>query len=355
MTANRKLYRSDEKGGFEFSSDRRSGEVRIPNYVYDLWMPLLGIEVIGVYAVYCRLEREGAVKGITQADLARCLKIGARRLNDINGILAQHGFITVEKPQGYDRYKHYTTKITVKDPPSHVTADQINAHDEGRKTTKYQPLTLWLVAGSEMSNDFSPEVNEHLDEMSNDNAKIASLGLHPVEDCTAPPKSESLPPLSGSSKEVDAAIFDGKSPEPPTPSSARPPSPLPPNYARMEADLGVKHPLITAYETAFDENPPINTERNVKNRQLAHTLAKQGYTPEQVTACVRSKVRAGKLDYPFAWLAGDLPAFIRRQKPVKAPTTSPAPVEHVTPMTAEEWAAAVNSPEFKALKLKVAQ
>jgi len=157
------------------------------------------------------------------------------------------------------------------------------------------------------------------------------------------------------SKEVGTAIFDGKAPEPLTPSAARPPSPLPLNYARLQADTGQKHPIITAYESAFEENPPLNTERNAKHQQLAHTLARQGYTPEQVTACVRSKLRTGKSDYAFSWLAQDLPAFVRGQKPAKVPTTSPAPVENITPMTAEEWAAAVNSPEFKALRLKVAQ
>lgn len=37
-----KLYDITEDGGIRFVTRRRAGEVRIPNYVYDIWMPLLG-------------------------------------------------------------------------------------------------------------------------------------------------------------------------------------------------------------------------------------------------------------------------------------------------------------------------
>lgn len=193
----KKLYQMDERGGVTFESDRRPGEVRIPNYVYDLWMPLLGIEVIGVYAVYCRLEREDSVKGMTQADIARFCKIGVRRLNDINDLLEKHGFISVQKPEGISRIKHFTTKITVKDAPTSIPAKEIELHDADRKTTKYRPLTAWLVASEksndisyEKSNDISGNVKRHLDEKSNDNAKIATPILQPLEIATPILKKE---------------------------------------------------------------------------------------------------------------------------------------------------------------------
>jgi hypothetical protein len=137
----RKLYRKTEQGGIRFTS-QRMGHVRIPNYVYDLWLPLLGAKAIGVYGVYCRLEREGTVKAISQADIARACRIGKAALDSINEALVECGFIIMDKPDGHRRLMHWTTEITVLDPPTQISAELIERYG----TESYQALSAWLVA-----------------------------------------------------------------------------------------------------------------------------------------------------------------------------------------------------------------
>lgn len=136
-----KIYHIDESGNIAFRSERKSGEVRIPNYVYDLWLPLLGIEAIGVYTLYCRLEREETVKAITQDRIARLCKMGKVKLREINDRLQECGFITVKVPKGRARANHHTTEIVVKDPPSQVDAVLIRTY---QSDSGYEPLTTWL-------------------------------------------------------------------------------------------------------------------------------------------------------------------------------------------------------------------
>ena len=116
-----KLYHPTANGGIQFRSERKPGDVRIPNYVYDLWMPLLGAEAIGVYAVYCRLEMGGSVKKITLGELANACRIGKGKLDEINDRLQTCGFIKIVKPTGAARLMHWTTEITVLDPPMTVS------------------------------------------------------------------------------------------------------------------------------------------------------------------------------------------------------------------------------------------
>lgn len=138
-----KPYSFTEEGGILFRSTRTVWDVRIPSWVYDLWMPLLGAEAMGVYTLYCRLEMYGAVRKISLRDLATAFRIGYKRLNDIHDMLQDCGFITVNKPQGLRRVKHWTTEIQVHDPAQHIPIGIIEKyqHPQG-----YKPVTTWLVA-----------------------------------------------------------------------------------------------------------------------------------------------------------------------------------------------------------------
>jgi hypothetical protein len=138
MTTVRRLYQQRD-GVTSVVPEARMGEVRVPNYVYDLWMPLLGVEAIGVYAVYLRLMRGRVVKGIAQADIARACRVGNRRLAIINQTLEQCGFIAVSKPTGADRVQHFTTEITVNEAPCQISQATINTFYTNEKST-YQPL-----------------------------------------------------------------------------------------------------------------------------------------------------------------------------------------------------------------------
>ncbi len=135
------LYNTTENGTIEFRSERKAWGVDIPAYVYDLWLPVLGAETVGVLGVYYRLEREGQVKGITLQKLARKCRIGTDKLEAINVKLAACGFIRVEKPMGWQKLAHYTTAITTLDPPMAVSTELVDQYG----LSDYEPLCPWLV------------------------------------------------------------------------------------------------------------------------------------------------------------------------------------------------------------------
>lgn len=143
-----KPYSFTEEGGILFRSTRTVWDVRIPSWVYDLWMPLLGAEAMGIYALYCRLEMHGAVRKISLRDLARIFRIGDKRLSDINDLLEDCGFITINKPEGLRRLKHWTTEIIVNDPSPHIPATVIEKYKHPKG---YQPVTTWLVGDGRQS------------------------------------------------------------------------------------------------------------------------------------------------------------------------------------------------------------
>jgi len=195
----KKLYEKSQSGNFRFKTTRKIGDVRIPNYVYDLWMPLVGATAIGVYGTYCRLEREGSVKAITMADLAKACRIGTDKLRTINETLEECGFVSITKPEGAARLMHFTTEITTHNPPFVIPKKLI---EKLAITSGYEVLSKWLVEendqededqtpSSENLDGFSEEPNQALDEDLSGSPKVVALGLQPLE------VAESEPSFSG--------------------------------------------------------------------------------------------------------------------------------------------------------------
>lgn len=182
----KKLYSTDQ-GGIRFIS-YRMGQVRIPNYVYDMWLPLLGATAIGVYSMYCRLEREDVVKAITQARIAKMCRIGTRKLEEINEMLEDCRFISVTKPEGHKRLMHWTTEIEIFEAPERVPPEMVEKY---APPSGYECLSPWLV--TEKSPNISGEVTEQLDEESSDSPNVVSLGLNPLEDTLPPQRERDLP------------------------------------------------------------------------------------------------------------------------------------------------------------------
>ena len=178
----KKFYSETENGDVIFRTERRIGDVRIPNYVYDMWLPLLGAVTIGVYGVYCRLERDGAVKRITLKKIAQKCRLGTARLEKINDTLKECGFVSIRKPEGFNQLRHYTTEITVLDPPQKVGKELIDAH---APSFGYEILTPWLmgdepktqIESPEHPNGSSEEPKQVFVETPNGSSKIASLIL----------------------------------------------------------------------------------------------------------------------------------------------------------------------------------
>ncbi len=178
-----KKHYTQTDAGVRFISERRPGDVRIPNYVYDMWLPLLGSDAIGIYSVYCRLEREGTVKQLTTTRLTKICRIGKAKLGNINDDLVRCGFIRVVKPTGKKRLMHWTTEITILDPPQFVTQELIN---EFLPKGGYEILTPWLVKDKEAEPPIEPNGPPGKDEQSahvepNGTPSIESLSLNPLD------------------------------------------------------------------------------------------------------------------------------------------------------------------------------
>ena len=191
----KKLYEYTPEGGIKFIS-HRMGQVRIANYVYDIWLPIIGAKGIAVYGVYCRLEREGTVKAITQADIAKSCRIGRDTLAYTNEQLEECGFIKTSKPAGHKRLMHWTTEISVYDPPKEVSAEIVEKyqHPQG-----YTALSTWLVAPEDLDGS-SGDTNQALDEDLDRSSNVVSLGLNTLDVETPPQKqrcvAEDLTPLT---------------------------------------------------------------------------------------------------------------------------------------------------------------
>lgn len=188
-----KKFYTQTDAGVSFKSERRPGDVRIPNYIYDMWLPLLGSDTIGVYSVYCRLEREGVVKQLTMQRLARTCRIGKSKLARINDELAHCEFIRIVKPTGKKRLMHWTTEIIILDPPQFVSQELI---DEFALKTGYEVLTPWLMkdeAGLPEDPFGSSDIPDQVShEDPNGFPSIESLGLNPLGIEEEPQTSQSV-------------------------------------------------------------------------------------------------------------------------------------------------------------------
>ncbi len=240
-----KLYTNDG-GGIAFSTERKPGEVRIPNYVYDLWLPLLGAEVIGVYAVYCCLERAGAVKQMRMRDLSNACRIGTDKLDHINAKLEQCGFVRIHRPTGQKRLMHWTTEITVLDPPRCVPPERMAALAPARG---YEPLTPWLVADSTDLSDVEDKPSaeqdtgfpENPDRVSGDPSQV----LHET-----PPGSPNIATLDLQPLHV-AEEARSRAPAPPRASADSPDSPPQRDEPRPDQRPLGWGPCLSAGQQAF--------------------------------------------------------------------------------------------------------
>ena len=142
----RRRYHVANDGTVEVNSESAKGHVRTPNFVFDLWTPVLGLTALGVYQTYLRLARNGVVSGYRQKDLARRLGISYNTLTKANDSLVSHGFLQIEEVKGAGRLMHKTLSIKVLDAPTKVKIDPEDT------------LSPWLCV-SEVQKESSPSVN----------------------------------------------------------------------------------------------------------------------------------------------------------------------------------------------------
>lgn len=138
-----KPYTITQAGGICFTSTRdKNPEIRVDNWIYDLWMPLLGATVMGVYTLYCRLDSGDRIWGMTLDDISKICRIGKKTLMDVNAVLEECKFITIKRPSGVNRLKHFTTEIQVMTPPKAISPEVIEKY---RHPQGYMAVTKWLV------------------------------------------------------------------------------------------------------------------------------------------------------------------------------------------------------------------
>lgn len=183
MSKKTTFYSTSQSGGIEFKTSRRIGDVRIPNFVYDMWLPIIGSDALAIYGVYCRLEMRGYVKKMTLSKIAKACRIGKAKLSKINTMLEDCGFAIVTPPKGHERLQHYSTSIEVLDPPQKVSPEMMEKY--GPKD--YELLTPWLADEvqtelPEEPNGSSDGAKQNRDGDPNGSSNIEALELQPLID-----------------------------------------------------------------------------------------------------------------------------------------------------------------------------
>lgn len=287
----KKLYTRDDMGGIRFSSGRKPGEVRIPNYVYDMWLPLIGTEAITVYAVYCRLERAEIVKAITMETIAKCCRMSKTTLGKLNELLAECGFITIKKPEGNRRAHHMTNEITVNDPPQKISAELIEKY---QPKSGYEPLSKWLC---EVPPSTSHEVPDS-----------TSRGTKQYHEEVPPSTSTMLQPSSLQPSSI--AVKNQSQPEPRlevvNPSHK-------PKWVDEDCIIDIWAGIRQLSAIAMGADYHTDSDRKKAKKMLAWT---KPITPEEIRDAMKASKYKG--DYPFAFLEKDI-LEMRAKKAISAP------------------------------------
>jgi hypothetical protein len=317
----KKLYTQDASG-IRFVSDRQPGEVRIPNYVYDLWLPLLGATYIGVYGMYCRLERQEDVKGTSNQKIAKVCRIGTSKLGEINKALEELGFIKTTKPNGAEKLKHFTTIITVCDPPKEVTPEIVAKYGNAES---YEPLSTWLIedttksqTGIRYSHSQFPNGNADNPKQERGDTQMGTPLLQPSSLQPLEIESKTLAPSAGDPFNEFVETMD--IPElPPVPE-------VPPDDAQPAL---TEHQAIVAIVDAYLKHTGVIDPKMYKKttiRDSAAVMHKRGIGAEDVKQYLEHMAKdAFWGDKVIKWgkLCDEITGFVnKRSKP--APSNNPA-------------------------------
>ena len=130
--------------------------------------------MMGLYATYVRLARNRRIYGMSIVDIANACRMSKTTVKNLNAQLEACGFIKVDVPTSFQRYKHYTIEITVLDAPCEIPPEVQRDYEPPRG---YEPLSRWLVQDakdkSPVLTGTSPSTNQPENGLSS-TAKIAS-------------------------------------------------------------------------------------------------------------------------------------------------------------------------------------
>lgn len=150
MTA---IYNRFPDGTISLKDGCKAFGVDIPAYVYDLWGPLIGIDVIGVFGMLCRLARDNKVQ-FSIEDLSSACAEDDKTFRKHLRILKTFQFIRMRTPNEQMRRLGIKTTIYILDAPSVVTPAHIEYAINEKWTPRakgwsYRPLVRWLIDDAE--------------------------------------------------------------------------------------------------------------------------------------------------------------------------------------------------------------
>lgn len=114
----------------------------VPNYVVDLYLPIIGATGLGILTTLYRLANNSEII-VNLTQLSRACRIGKRKLNEILDLLEKCDIVEVNKPTGQNRLKHFRTEITLLDPPVSVPSSYADVVAD-------RMLVKWLVRDIEI-------------------------------------------------------------------------------------------------------------------------------------------------------------------------------------------------------------
>lgn len=290
----------------------------VPNYVVDLYLPIIGYDGLGILTMLYRLAGNDFVDvKVYIRKYARAGKMGFDSFSDRLDLLAECGIVRVIKPEGMARLKHHRTQIELLDPP-------INVPEQYGGVVKERAITQWLIRrpDTEVPDRTSvPEVPDRTSESPEQDSVGVLSGTSMV--CTIP----YVPSGDGLAQTADAADAPPRiavmSEEATRPSAAQPAlfsvetarythaAPIVAENGAQRAtgatrrragsaDSALKntkplsgtHALVAAFQVACQHPEPNDPAyvvpysiEHAKEARAAKQLVDEGWSNEQVIAC----------------------------------------------------------------------
>ncbi len=110
-------YQHTEQGVVVVDTRQYTNGPIVPNYVIDLYLPIIGCRGLGVYTALVR--RMGSrTQTFNLEQLATTCRLGRHALNATLALLEELKFIRCIKPTGKDKIRHFCTVIEICSPPT---------------------------------------------------------------------------------------------------------------------------------------------------------------------------------------------------------------------------------------------
>lgn len=132
-----KSYKADGDGILIVDKRQLTKGTIVPNYVIDLYLPIIKYTGLGLLTTIYRLTTDDKSWNKLR-DYMKAGGIGYAKLDELLDLFVKLELLQVERPQGNDRIKHLRTTITLTDAPSRVP-------EEYRQLVMDATIAKWLL------------------------------------------------------------------------------------------------------------------------------------------------------------------------------------------------------------------